>query len=258
MTTVNSTEDFGGILPQLKIVYEDETLIAVVKPAGMSVHRNSDDRTSDHYLLQLLRDQIDEWLFPVHRLDRATSGLLILGKTSDAAAKLSVQFAEQQVTKHYVAVVRGHTPDFHRITHPLVPMRGRGKPDGHPARVAKDALTEFETVERWQLPFSSGPYPTTRCSLLNVFPKTGRWHQIRRHLNYESWPVVGDSAHGDTRVNRAMKNRGVCCRLMLMSTFLGLQHPETEQPLHLECPLDPDFQTTLDQLRNLNTLNRED
>ncbi|MEP3481938.1 MAG: pseudouridine synthase [Fuerstiella sp.] len=232
----------------LHIILNDESLVVVVKPAGMSVHRNSDDRVSDNYLLQRLRDQTGDWLFPIHRLDRATSGLVVFAKAPEIAAAVSAQFANREVLKQYVALVRGHTKPSDSIAHRLISMRGRTKPEGHPAREPQEALTEFETVNSWTLPFSSGPYQTTRCSLVNVFPKTGRWHQIRRHFNYHSYPVIGDSSHGDTRVNKAFTDQLGIQRLMLMASFLKFSHPKTNEPVHLECDIDADFQTAVKRI----------
>lgn len=232
----------------LRILLNDDSIVVVVKPTGMSVHRNSDDRVSERYLLQELRDQTGDWLFPIHRLDRATSGLIVFAKSPEIAALVSSQFANRTVLKQYVALVRGHTAPTDSVSHCLISMRGRDKPEGHPAREPQEALTEFETVKSWTLPFSSGPYETSRCSLVNVFPKTGRWHQIRRHFNYCSHPVIGDSSHGDTRVNRMFNQKLGIQRLMLMASFLKLSHPTTNEPVHLECELDADFQRALQRI----------
>ncbi|MCL4107052.1 UNVERIFIED_CONTAM: hypothetical protein GTU68_050283 [Idotea baltica] len=226
----------------LRLEFNDESLVAVVKPAGLSVHRNSDDRVSSGYLLQQLRDQTGDWLFPIHRLDRATSGLVVFAKSAEIAAAISAQFASRDVEKQYVALVRGFTPEKSSMDHPLISMRGRTKPEGHPAREPQAASTDYETVQQWQLPFSSGRYSTTRCSLVNVFPRTGRWHQIRRHFNYDSHPVIGDSSHGDTRVNKMFSECLGVNRLMLMATFLKFVHPVTQKTIQLECSLDTNFQ----------------
>lgn len=245
-----SQQDEPAAAPMLplQIILNDDSVVVVVKPTGMSVHRNSDDRVSESYLLQRLRDQTGDWLFPIHRLDRATSGLVVFAKSPEIAAAVSSQFANRQVLKQYVALVRGHTKPSDSISHSLISMRGRTKPEGHPAREPQEALTAFETVKSWTLPFSSGPYETTRCSLVHVFPKTGRWHQIRRHFNYHSYPVVGDSSHGDTRVNRIFAERLGIQRLMLMASFLKFSHPVTNEQVHLECELDADFRDAVERI----------
>lgn len=245
--------DSAALHLPLKIMLNDDHIVVAVKPAGMSVHRNSDDRISDCYLLQRLRDQTGDWIFPIHRLDRATSGLVVFAKSPEIAAAVSAQFAARQVLKQYVALVRGHTKLTDSMPYPLISMRGRRKPNGHPARQPQEALTEFETVKSWTLPYPSGPYETSRCSLVHVFPKTGRWHQIRRHFNYHSYPVIGDSSHGDTRVNRIFHDRLGIQRLMLMASFLKFVHPITNQPIHLECELDSDFQEAITQI-NANAI----
>lgn len=250
---LNSADNHPSNDSPLQLVLNDEALVAVVKPAGLSVHRNSDDRVSSGYLLQRLRDQTGDWLFPIHRLDRATSGLVVFAKSTEIAAAVSAQFASRDVKKQYVALVRGFTVESHSIAHPLISMRGRGKPEGHPAREPQAATTDYETVQQWQLPFSSGRYSTTRCSLVNVFPRTGRWHQIRRHFNYVSHPIVGDSSHGDTRVNKMFAERVGIQRLMLMATFLKFVHPVTQKLVHLECQLDDEFQGALKRVEREST-----
>lgn len=239
-------------MTSVPILFEDEHLVAVAKPAGLFVHRSSADRTVELVLLQMVRDQIGLNLFTVHRLDRATSGLVVFAKSAAVAAAMGQLFADRRIQKTYQAVVRGFPDDQGQIQIPLVSARGRGKPEGHPHAAPQDALTKFETVQRFELPIASRHFPTTRCALVNVFPRTGRYHQIRRHFNYISHPVIGDTSHGDRRINRSVAEFCGLGRLMLAATRLQWIHPVTKQPLDLHCPPEPSFERAIRQLRLYN------
>lgn len=233
----------------LPVLYEDDHLIAVHKPSGLFVHRSEADRSVTDFVLQRVRNQVKAFVFPVHRLDRATSGLLLLAKDRQTAAELGQLFEDREVSKIYQALVRGHCEDAGEICDPLVSPRGRGKPEGHPFREPQHALTKFETVQRYELPFPSGRYPTSRCCLLNLQPVTGRWHQIRRHLNYFSHPIIGDTAHGDTRQNHFFADTFQVQRIMLAAIQLTLPHPHTGEKLRIDCPPETSFQQALQQIQ---------
>lgn len=233
---------------ELQVLYVDDALIAVNKPTGMFVHRSAADRTETSFVLQLVRDKVGAFVYPVHRLDRATSGVVLLAKSSEVAAVLSQMFAERLVTKTYRALVRGHCEQTGVVDIPLISARGREKPEGHPFREAQDAVTEYRTLRQYDVPLVSDRYPTTRCSLLEVRPLTGRYHQIRRHFNYVSHPVIGDTSHGDTRQNRFFLAQFGCDRLMLAAVTVKFAHPVTGHPLHIHCPAGPAFDSVLQQL----------
>lgn len=233
----------------LPVLYEDDHLIAVHKPGGLFVHRSEADRSVTDFVLQRVRNQVKAFVYPVHRLDRATSGLLLLAKDRQTAAEVGQLFEDRQVSKRYRALVRGHCPDAGEICDPLISARGRRKPEGHPFREPQHALTTFQTLQRYELPFPSGRYPTSRCCLVDAQPITGRWHQIRRHLNYFSHPIIGDTAHGDTRQNHFFAETLHVQRLMLAAIQLNLPHPRTGCTLQIECPPDADFTNVLDRLK---------
>jgi tRNA pseudouridine65 synthase len=234
---------------ELPVLYEDNFLIAVHKPSGLFVHRSEADRSVTDFVLQRVRNQVKAFVYPVHRLDRATSGLLLLAKDRQTAADLGQLFEQRQVLKVYRALVRGHCSDVGEICDPLISARGRSKPEGHPFREPQHALTKFQTLQRYELPYSSGRYPTSRCCLVDVQPITGRWHQIRRHLNYFSHPIIGDTAHGDTRQNHFFAETLQVQRLMLAAIQLNLPHPRNGHALQIECPPDADFTNVLDRLQ---------
>jgi tRNA pseudouridine65 synthase len=216
-------------ISELEVLYEDETCIAVNKPAGMLVHPTLLDRHADTTVQQLLHQQIGVRAFPIHRLDRPTSGVLLFGFSSDSARYLTRQFEERTVVKEYVAIVRGHSESAGRIDRPLKERLDRiSDPGADRTKPAQEAITEYTTIAHSELPFSAGKYPTSRFSLMSVKPLTGRGHQIRRHLNGIARPIIGDVQHGDHRMNHYFKREFKLARLMLASTSLSFTSAKGE------------------------------
>ncbi len=233
----------------IPILFEDEQLICVSKPSGMFVHRSDADRSATEFVLQNVRDQLGSFVYPVHRLDRPTSGILLFAKNPEAAALLGKMFSERQVQKTYVALVRGHTDDSGTLIRPLVSSKGQGKPHDHPLAVPKEAETEYHTLERFEASFASGKHSTTRCCLVEAHPKTGRYHQIRRHMAGISHPIIGDAEHGDTKLNRLFQQHAGVTRLMLASVRIEFIHPFEKTAISIECPPSESFSTVVDRLR---------
>lgn len=233
----------------LPILYQDEGLVAVAKPSGMFVHRTAEDRTDTQVVLQIVRDQIGQFIYSIHRLDRATSGVVLLATTKECASAMGTAFAERNVAKTYVALVRGHCSEEGRITRPLVPSQGRELPAGHPAAEPKEAETWFRTLEKFEAPIHCGRYETTRSTLIEVKPRTGRFHQIRRHMNFDSHPVIGDTTHGDSRHNVLYREHFGLSRLMLAATQLEFRHPITDASITVDCPPDSSFAAVVERVR---------
>lgn len=244
--TDNTDKEMQNSVP---ILFEDDKLVIVAKPSGMFVHRSLADRSATEFVVQHVRDQVGCFVYPVHRLDRPTSGALMLAKSSAAAALFGSMFAERQVQKTYVALVRGHTDDTGTIDRPLVSDKGRGKSESNPHSVPQDAETDYRTLERFEVPIAFGRHATTRCSLVEVHPKTGRYHQIRRHLAGISHPVIGDADHGDTKFNRHAQTHLGTTRLMLAAIRLEFPHPTTGCETKIECPLEASFRSIIEKLR---------
>ena len=218
----------------LPILYRDERLVVVDKPAGLFVHRTALDRTAGA-ALQRVRDALGCHVWPVHRLDRPTSGALCFALDQEAASFLSAAFAEGRVAKTYLAVVRGHPPESFTIDRPLVPLN----PDGHGLKTAaepQDACTEIRLLAMTVQPWSVGPYETARYAIVEATPTTGRRHQIRRHLAGANHPILGDHRHGDHRHNKAFAERLGVDRLLLHAARLALPHPDGE-PVSATSPL---------------------
>lgn len=212
------------------ILYMDDRLCAVAKPCGIMVHRSSIS-TDRVFLADLLREQLGQRIWTVHRLDRATSGVLLFALDVEMAAELGRLFEGGAIAKRYLAVVRGWLDDCGRVEKPLAGARNK----------TRDALTLYRCLARTELPVAVPPHQTARYSLALVEPKTGRTHQIRRHFNHISHPIVGDVNHGDRRHNRLFRARFGCHRLLLHAASLKFEHPGHGRKLHINAPPPEDF-----------------
>jgi tRNA pseudouridine65 synthase len=233
---------------ELPILYRDAHLIAVHKPAGLLVHRSNLDRHETRCALRILRDRIRQPLWPVHRLDKGTSGLLLFALERDVACVLGGQFERGQVEKTYLAVVRGYPPEAGEIDHALPPMAdeyARRSAQGHEPQ---PALTRYRRLAVVELPHRVDRYPGSRYALVQLEPGNGRWHQLRRHMKHLSHPIIGDATHGKGRHNRLFQTLFGSRRLLLAAVGMGLTHPVSGQPLRLSAPLARDFAAVLAQL----------
>ncbi len=228
----------------LEILYLDEHLVAVNKPAGLLVHRSPIDRRETRFLLQLLRDQLGQRIYPVHRLDKPTSGVLLFGLSPEAAHRAAEAFAGRRVGKKYLAVLRGYSAEQGTIDYPL-----REEPERRAAKAppveARPARTDYRRLATVELPIAVGRYATSRYSLVEARPLTGRRHQLRRHFKHLFHPIVGDTTHGDGQHNRFFRQQFGCQRLLLAATELSIIHPFNGRPLTVQAPLGDDFCTLL-------------
>lgn len=227
---------------RLPIIYRDEFLVAINKPSGLLVHRSEIDRHETRFAMQLVRDQIGQAVYPVHRLDKPTAGVLVFALSSEVARKMGEMFMQHSLEKTYLAVVRGHAPDDITVDHPLTE-----EPDAYSDKHARNnkpaqtALTHFKTLAKTEQLFSVDKYPTTRYSLVQCQPCTGRKHQIRRHLKHISHPIIGDAKHGKGIHNRFFQQQFACEGLLLAATELAFLHPITQVPLRLHATLEEKF-----------------
>lgn len=234
----------------LDILYQDDTLVVVYKPAGVLVHKSALDRHAPRILMTELRDQLGRWVYPVHRLDRPTEGLMVFALDPENARRLSEHFAARDVHKRYLAVVRGYGPEQQRIVRPLREEDGL-LPKGEAP--AMEAITEVTRLATAELPVAVDRYPTSRYALMEARPITGRRHQIRRHLSYLGHPIIGDAKHGKSTHNRYFKARFFDdqpgdARLLLAAVGLELPHPLTGERLIVSAPLSASFATVLTTL----------
>lgn len=240
---------------ELPIIYQDENYVAISKPAGLLVHRSFLDSSEKRVALQLLRDQIQKTVYPVHRLDRPTSGVLVFALSSQAAQLLSQEFSEKRVQKKYLAIVRGIPPGQVTINYPLKeeldPIADKKARLDKPAQ---EAITHIETLANIELPFQVDRYPSSRYALVCARPETGRKHQIRRHLRHLGHPIIGDINHGVGKHNRFFAEHFQCKRLLLACTELTFTQPFTQTSLTLKAPLCEDFKQLLKKLQWIHLL----
>lgn len=222
----------------LDILYRDRHLIAVDKPPGLLVHRTRIADTDD-FVLQRLRRQIGRRVYTAHRLDRPTSGVLVLGLDPDAGRRLSMLFEARQVRKRYLAIVRGYTEEHGEIDDGL---------QNGPHLPVREAVTRYRRVARVELPFAVGRYPTSRYSLLEVEPLSGRYHQIRRHFHHIHHPLIGDTTHGEGRHNRFFRQHFGINRLLLHARSLSFAHPYTGHAISIDATPDQQWQSLLHAL----------
>lgn len=182
---------------QLEILYRDEYFIAINKPSGLLVHRSPIDRHETRFAIQLLRDQIGQYVYPLHRLDKPTSGVLFFALDKESANLVSEQFKMHSIQKTYLAVVRGYTDDEGEIDYALKEKLDKiADKDARVDKDAQEAVTNYKTLAKTELDFAVGRYDRVRYSLIELKPKTGRKHQIRRHMKHISHHLLGDTKYG--------------------------------------------------------------
>lgn len=224
------------------ILYRDEHLLAIDKPAGLLTHRSPIERRERRFAVQMARDLVGRRVYPVHRLDRATSGVLLFALSAEVARALGPAFAERRVAKAYLAVVRGWAPESGRIDQPLKEALCRvADAFVDPDKAAQAAVTDFRCLATVEVPEPVDKYPTSRYSLVEARPRTGRRHQIRRHLRRLGHPIVGDTSYGQGVHNRFFRHRYGCHRLLLAAAALALEHPVSGERLLIRAPLDEAF-----------------
>ncbi|MFD2871474.1 pseudouridine synthase [Mucilaginibacter ximonensis] len=220
----------------LDILYRDNHLIAINKPHGLLVHRSPIAADASEFALQLLRDQVGARVNPVHRLDRATAGILLFAFDKETEVAMQLQFANDKVNKTYLAIVRGYAHDAEDINHPLKKDNG----------TLQEAFTRYTTLMRAELPVPFGKHETSRYSLIEVKPSTGRMHQIRKHMSHVNHPIIGDTTHGCNKQNKLFRERWEMTTLMLHASKLHFIHPVTENETTIEAPVNSEFKRVMD------------
>jgi tRNA pseudouridine65 synthase len=231
----------------LPILFQDRDMVIVNKRSGLLVHRSLIDRHETEFAMQTVRDQIGAHVYPVHRLDKPTSGALVFALSPEMATKLSEQFMAGLVKKYYMAVVRGIPKEKSQLVdYPLTEELDR-KADARAAqnKPAQPAVTYVRTIAGCEIDVAVDRYPTSRYSLVEAQPRTGRKHQIRRHLRHLGHPVIGDVNHGVGKHNRFFAERFKVRRLLLACHALTLNHPRTGEPVQIKAPLAEDFAQVL-------------
>lgn len=228
-------DDYPGPLP---VLYQDEHLVAIDKPAGLLVHRTALARRERWFAMQMLRDQIGQHVFPIHRLDRPTSGVLLFALSSECAALMAAQFAEHNTEKEYLALVRGWLQEPGCLDYPLKEELDKTTDSkANQDKGPQDAITAYEPKALLELPIAAGRYSSARYSFMSLKPKTGRKHQLRRHMAHLRHPIIGDTTHGDGRQNRAFSGATGLSRLMLHARTLSFVHPYNKQRIKVEAAI---------------------
>lgn len=233
----------------LDILYADDDLVAVYKPSGLLVHRSMIDKYETRFALQMVRNQVGQHVYPVHRLDKPTSGVLLFALSPEIAKKIGEQFAAHTVEKTYLAVVRGYTDESDTIDYALKEeLDKKSDKQANQDKAAQDAVTHYQRLATVELEQAVGRYQTSRYSLIQLTPKTGRKHQLRRHLKHIFHPIVGDTTHGDGKHNQMFRDKLNCHRLLLAATALSFEHPVSKERIRIETGLDESFTSVLHHL----------
>ncbi|WP_281558590.1 tRNA pseudouridine(65) synthase TruC [Thalassomonas sp. RHCl1] len=235
--------------PVLKILYQDEYLVAVDKPPGLFVHRSFMDKDEQFFALQLVRDQIGRYVYPLHRLDRPTSGVLLFALTQDVARQMGEAFTDKSIQKTYYALTRGHLLGEALIDYPLKEKLDKiGDKFSRTDKAEQEAQTYYQTLDTASLPVPLGKYDSVRYSLVKLLPATGRRHQIRRHLAHLRHPIIGDINYGDNKQNPFFIRHFGFKRLMLMAKKLEFSHPVTGEAVSIEADFDGQWLSVFDRL----------
>jgi tRNA pseudouridine65 synthase len=248
-----SLNNAGNVIiekPTLTILYQDEYIVAVDKPPGLFVHRSFMDKDEIYFALQLVRDQIGQYVYPLHRLDRPTSGVLLFALTQDVARMMGQAFSERNIHKTYYALTRGHLLEDGLIDYALKEKLDElGDKNVSRDKEAQSAQTHFQAIASASLPVSLGKFSSVRYSLIKCQPHTGRRHQIRRHLAHLRHPIIGDINYGDNKQNPFFGEYFGFKRLMLIAKSLNFTHPITQQEITITAGFDAQWQGVFNELK---------
>jgi tRNA pseudouridine65 synthase len=235
----------GGELPvlevpsdrkPLEILYQSPDLVAINKPHGLLVHRSIIASDASEFAVQRLRDQLGQRVYPVHRLDRKTGGVLLFALDETTNSVMQQQFAEGKVHKTYRAIVRGYTDDDLEIDYPL-----RRDDRSADAGVIQDAFTRLKTLQRTEVALPFGKHATSRYSLVELTPTTGRFHQLRKHMAHIFHPIIGDRPHGCNKQNKLFKEHFGMETMLLHALEIRFQHPVSNEEIFISAPWQSEF-----------------
>ena len=235
-------EEIEAVQP-LSILYQSADLVAINKPHGLLVHRSPIASDASEFAVQILRDQLGQRVYPVHRLDRKTGGVLLFALSESMNSAMQIQFAEGGVQKTYVAIVRGYTPDEQTIDYPL------RRDDG----LVQEAVTHLKTLQRTEVPLPFGKHTTSRYSLVELTPTTGRMHQLRKHMAHILHPIIGDRPHGCNKQNKLFKEHFEMNTMLLHAQQIRFTHPVTSEEITITAPFQDEFGRMLETLFRISS-----
>ena len=232
----------------LSILYQDTDLVAINKPHGLLVHRSMIASDASEFAVQLLRDQLGQRVYPVHRLDRKTAGVLLFALSDSMNATMQQQFMGGAVHKTYLAIVRGYTPDKQVIDYALRKDDSNGGDAASRPGVLQDAVTHLKTLRRAEIPLPFGKHTTSRYSLVELTPTTGRMHQLRKHMAHILHPIIGDRPHGCNKQNKLFKDHFEMNTMLLHAQRIEFVQPVTEEQIKITAPFQAEFERMLGAL----------
>ena len=218
----------------LEIIYQDNYCLLVTKPNNVLVHHahHSRNKIDEVSLIQLIENQFGKRYYPIHRLDRKTSGIILLASKREYVASFQALFTNNEIQKIYYGVVRGFSQEHLIIDSPV---------KGRDALVYKDAETQLKLLDKIILEIPVKPYKSSRYSLVELKPKTGRMHQLRIHMNKVSTPLINDAKYGDKNHDLMYAEQFGWRNLFLHAGSLEFIHPFTNQKLTLRSSFSEDW-----------------
>lgn len=222
----------------LEILYKDDHIVAVNKPHGLLVHQSPIARDAEEFALQMLRDQLGITVYPSHRLDRKTSGILVFALDKPTDRIMQQKFQNREVEKKYVALVRGFAPREMTIDYALK----------NENEVVQEAVTHFKTLEYFDINIPFGKHKTSRYSLVEAIPETGRMHQLRKHFAHIFHPIIGDRPHGCNKQNRFWLENFQMKTMLLHACELSFKHPYTNEIVTIKVGISEEFRRALSLL----------
>ena len=223
----------------LEIIYQDNTLVAINKPHGLLVHRTKLANDVDEFAMQILRDQLGMRVYPCHRIDRKTSGVLLFTKDNNSNKIIQQMFSDGLISKRYLAIVRGYTSESGIIDYPLKSEVGK----------IQESVTNYRTIAQTEIDIPLGKQSTSRYSLVELQPQSGRMHQIRKHLAHIHHPIIGDRPHGCNKQNKLFKEKWNMTCMMLHAKSLEFRHPISEDRIQIQANISKEFLRTFSFLR---------
>lgn len=231
------------IATQLEIVFENDDIIAINKPHGLLVHKTNIAKDAKEFAIQKLRDQVGYKVYPAHRIDRKTSGILLFSKSKKSDIAIQALFREKKIEKSYLAIVRGFLPEINQIDYAI----GEKK--------KKDALTHLQLLSHNEIPVPFGKFRTSRYSLIRLYPITGRHHQLRKHMAHIFHPIIGDRPHGCNKQNKLWKEHFGIQNMMLHAEKLKFIF--NDETILITASLSNSFNKGLQIINSLNPIINE-